>query len=468
MSHPQPSTGHAIVIGGSIAGMLTARVLTDHFARVTVIERDNLPDAPAFRAGAPHARHPHGLLVRGQQVMEEFFPGLTADLHAQGALAMNMGRDLHLYIGAARAMPFDADLQMTVCSRPLLEYTILRRLRALPQVDFVLGHDVTGLRTDATGGRVTGVNLRARGAQGAERSLHADLVVDASGRTSKTPEWLAALGFTPPEETVVDAKAGYATRIYRRPASMPANQAIYCIPQAPHQARGGILVSMEGDRMQVTLTGFNGDYPPTDEAEFLAFARSLPTGDIHAAIAAAEPLTEPYGYRRIANRLRHYDELPRYLEGLLVIGDAVYAFNPVYGQGMTVAALGAQLLGRALARRPQADDVTGLAQGFQRELGKLIAMPWQMATGQDLRWPVAGAAQRTSPMTRLMQRYFDRTLIAMTLDPEVAAAFSRVQNMLTSPLTLFHPRIVWRALRAREAHVLEGYPAPGRAEVLNV
>lgn len=434
---------------------------------MTVIERDTLPDSPAYRAGAPHARHPHGLRMRGRQIMEEFFPGLTNDLCAQGAPAMDMGRDLKLFIGAAQSKQFDSDLQVTVCSRPLLEHNIYRRLRQDPQVDFVVGRDVVGLETDDVNQRVTGVRLRARGADADEQTVTAELVVDASGRTSKAPDWLEALGFTPPRETVVDAKAGYATRIYRRPAHMAATQAIYCIPQAPHQSRGGILIPMEGDRFQVSLTGFNEDYPPTDEAGFLAFARTLPTPAIHAAIVHAERLTAPYGYRRIANRLRHYDALPRYPEGFLVIGDAVYALNPVYGQGMTVAPLGAQLLDETLHRYGNG-NLTGLPAHFQKKLGRLISGPWQMVTGQDLRWPVAGVDHRPGPFTRLLQRYLDQTLIAMTLDPEVAATFSQVQNMLKAPLALFHPRIVRRALCAREADLLLTHGARGQSQMQNV
>ncbi len=214
-----PETGHAIVIGGSIAGMLTARILTNHFAQVTVIERDELPDGPAFRKGAPHARHAHGLLVRGQQIMEDLFPGLTEDLWAQGAIPTNMGRDLTLYIGGARVKPFEADLVITGSSRPLLENAIYSRLRQMPQVRFLTGRDVTGLCTDEANRHVTGIRLQERSKHGqAEQELAADLVVDASGRGSKLPTWLEALGYQPPAETTVDSQTSYTTRDLSSPA----------------------------------------------------------------------------------------------------------------------------------------------------------------------------------------------------------------------------------------------------------
>lgn len=445
--------GHAIVIGGSIAGMLTARVLTNHFAQVTVIERDILPQTPDFRKGAPHARHAHGLLVRGQQIMESYFPGLTAELKDQGAVFANMGTDLSLHIGGVAVQPFESELEFIACSRPLLEYTIQQRLRAMAQIRFREGYDVHGICTDADRQRATGVRIQAREAHAVEEVVHADLIVDASGRTSRLPEWLAELGFTPPTETTVDAQAGYATRIYRRPAHYAGTwKALYGIAQAPEQSRGCIIVPLEGDRWHVTLTGLNGDHPPTDEAGFLAFARSVPVPELYSALAQAEPLTDILGYRRAANRLRHYDSLPRYLEGVLALGDAVYALNPVYGQGMTVAALAAvtldEMLG-SLSRHP-ADDPTGLARRFQRTLTKVIADPWQMATGQDLRWPSAGADYKPDPITRLVQSYFDRVLTAMTDNAEIAAAFARVQNMLASPTTLFRPRIVWQVLSSSQ------------------
>lgn len=442
--------GHAIVIGGSIAGMLTARILTNHFAQVTVIERDALPESPEFRKGAPHARHAHGLLVRGQQIMEDLFPGLTQELQASGAIPTSMGRELNLYIGGVRVKPFESELIITVSSRPLLENSIYRRLRDLPGVSFLLGYDVTGLTTDADRQRVTGISLRQRGqGDGALQELAADLVVDASGRGSRLPQWLEALGYQPPQETIVDSQTSYTTRIYRRSAGSSL-KTLYGMPQAPDHARGCIVVPVEGDRMLVTLIGLNGEQAPTDEAGFLAYAHSVPVPGFYEAIAAAEPLTEPYGFQRAANRLRHYDKLPRYLEGVLAIGDSFYALNPVYGQGMTVAALGALTLDACLhehRRRHTVHDQTGLARGFHKKLAKVNSAPWQLATGQDLRWPCAAAGYRPDPVTRLVQRYFDRLLVAMADNGELAEAFSQVQNMLQSPTSLFQPRIVWQALR---------------------
>lgn len=447
---------HAIVIGGSIAGLISARILTDYFARVTIIERDRLPEAPEFRQGAPHARHPHVLLARGQQILAELFPGLVDELLTAGAVAVNMGRELSIFAYGAWTPPFSSSLVTIACSRPLLEHTLYHRVAADPQVAICQQQVVVALATDAQRHRATGVYLRnRRDPAGAEQLLTADFVVDASGRDSNAPAWLAALGYPPPPETTVNAFTGYATRIYRRPAHLsPPWPYITIMPIAPDQPRGGLIVPLEADaggaRWQVTLVGMAQDYPPTDEAGFLAFARSLPSLRLYAAICNAEPLTAPYGYRRAENRLRSYEKLPRYLEGFVVCGDAVYAFNPVYAQGMSVAALGGLTLAESLReqRRRSNGDLTGLAQRFQQQLAKVIAGPWQLATGQDVRWPTTVGGQQPDLLTRLLQRYVDRVLRAMPYSPALTEAFFQVQNMLKPPTALFHPRLLWQVFTA--------------------
>lgn len=454
---PPQRRAHAIVIGGSIAGLLAARVLAEHFARVTVIERDRFSSEPDFRAGVPHARHPHGLLVRGQQIMEQLFPGLTAELTARGAVPLNLGRDLALVIGDRAVRPFETDLVALFFSRPLLEHTLRERLCALPQVTLRAGCEAAGLLVDPGGHRVVGVRLHRRGeGKQPDEQLHADLVIDAAGRGSRLPEWLAELGYPRPEETTIDAAAGYSTRLYRMPRGALPWKALYCMPQAPAQRRGCLMMPMEGERWMVSLTAMDGDYPPTDAAGHLAFAATVPVPGFAAMLAQAEPLTEPYGYRNVANRLRHYERLPRQPEGLLAIGDSVYALNPVYGQGMTVAAIGALSLDDWLHARRQDRTLVG-ARAFQRRLAQVNAQPWQLATGQDLRWPAATGAQ-PDPVTRLMQRYVDGVLQTMVDHGEVAERFSRVQNMLSSPAALFHPRVLWQVLRRISAPTAA--PAP--------
>ncbi len=438
--------GHAVVIGGSIAGLTAARVLSDHFDRVTIVERDRLPDAVDFRQGVPQARHAHVLRLRGQMILEQHFPGLVDELLANGAVLVNAGNEAEFFLfGHWRAPRYRSAIVSIAGSRPLLEATLARRLAARGGVTLLQEREVVGLSVDGRGERVTGVRLRQRG-DGNETELAADLVVDASGRGSKAPQWLASLGYTPPRETVVNAFPGYTTRLYRRPAGHREWKTMNVIPTPPGSPRGGVIVPLEGDRWQVSLVGMGRDYPPTDEEGFLDFARSLPSPRLYEAIKGAEPLTQPYGYRRNENRLRHYEQLPRYLEGFLVIGDGVSALNPTHAQGMTVVALGSLALERCLQaqrRRPAANDMRGLAKAFQQELSQVVAGPWQMAVSTDRRWPTTeGADERLDAEAQRRQEYFTQVLQAMVHNPQVAEVFFQVQHMVEPPTALFRPEIV--------------------------
>ena len=381
---------HAVVIGGSIAGLTAARVLADHFSRVTIVERDHFPDDAAFRNGAPQASHAHMLLPRGLMILEQQFPGLTADLQASGAVAIGSGRDVLVFEdGAWNTPPPAPDRLSLASSRPLLEHMVRRHLSRYPRVQMIEGMEVTGLKTDGQQRRVRGVELRSRGASAQRRELAASLVLDASGRRSQAPQWLQQLDLCPPQEWTIDAFVGYTTRLYRRPPHFAESwKALHVRLSPPDHTRGGLIVPLEGGRWQVALVGIARDHPPTDEDGFLAFARSLPTPRLYEAIARAEPLTRPYGYRHTANRMRRFDRMPCYLEGFLVGGDAAYTFNPVYALGMTAAVAAAPALELAVQQVAGRENLDGLSAVFQRQLAWAIAPYWRLATRNDWHWPV--------------------------------------------------------------------------------
>lgn len=388
---------HAVVVGSSIAGLLAARVLLEYVDRVTLVDRDCLDDTPEFRRGVPQAHHPHTLLWRGQQILEQRFPGLTDELLTQGAISIDASTDVAYYIAGKWRTPRRHEATVSIAgSRPLLETTLYRRIRSHPRVTIRQEHDVVDLIVDRQRTRVTGVRLRDRRHRGAGQfDLAADLVVDASGRSSRAPRWLAYAGYQPPRETIVDAFTGYSSRVYRQPANRDESwHMLYVRPTPPFGSRGGMIIPMEDDRWHVALIGMAGDYPPTTDKDYLEFARSLPTQALYAAIRDAEPLTEPHGYRRTANRRRHYEELPQYLEGLLVYGDAAYVLNPVYAQGITAAALGSGALERALQAQT-AGSVLGLAGTFQHELSVTLDSLWRQTTRADFRWPATEETEQT-------------------------------------------------------------------------
>jgi len=443
---------HAVVIGSSIAGLTAARVLTDHCQRVTILERDIASNAQEFRKGVPQARHPHVLLKGGEKALEGFFPGLTQELYERGAEPVNMGSDFEWFTMGQWRQKFTSSIVTVACSRPLLETCIRDRLAQNPKVTFVHESEVIGLLLDKTKTSVTGVRARSRCDQSVSE-IEATIVVDASGRDSDAPGWLQAWGFPTPKETSVTSKPGYATRIYAIPENHKGTwKAMYVQPSAPDLTRGGVLVPMEGNRWHVTMFGMAGDYPATGEEGFMEFAQSLPDQGIYEAIKHAKPLTEVWSFRRGENRLRHYDKLSRYVEGFLVFGDAVYALNPVYGQGMTVASLGAMELDKCLNEQQttQANgDLSGLAKRFQKRLAIVIAGPWQMATGEDRCWNVDENMTPPDFVSRMMQNYIGKLLQITLTDSKVTEAFFHVQHMIEPPTLFFRPDILWKVLTTR-------------------
>jgi flavin-dependent dehydrogenase len=437
-----------------MAGLLAARVLADHVDRVTIIERDHLPETPQFRAGVPQSRHLHGLLERGRLLLEQLFPGLGADLAAAGALTVTTADFLWL-TPAGWMQRFRPGIPVLLCSRELLEWSVRRHVAAMGRVCIRQDCDVTGLLPNQERTAVVGVQLhtRTRGsvATAGTEDVRADLVVDASGQYSRAPRWLEALGYPPPQETVINAFLGYASRYYARPSGAGADWKMLALfPKPPGLGRLGVLAPIEGDRWLVTLGGYGRDYPPTDEAGFLAFARSLRSPLLYDAIKDAQPLSSIVGYQRTANRLHRYDRLPRQPERFLVLGDAVCAFNPVYGQGMTVAARAALVLDRCLCeqrRRQPAGDLAGLARHFQQQLAHSNAPAWLMATGEDLRYPTTEGARPDLP-TRLMHRYLDRVIRVSTQNPTVNRTFFSAMHMLTPPTAMFRPAVLLPTLLA--------------------
>ena len=444
---------HALVIGGSIAGLLAARVLINHFDRVTIVERDRLPDEPVTRPGVPQGSQVHVILTQGQRILEQLFPGLTQELTAAGAPTVDWLADWKIFGIWGWGVRFRSGFTGYTASRNFLELVLRRRLSQSERLQFIESTQVTGLLTNADCSSITGVKLRCRTetdttSQGQSPELSADLVVDASGRNSRMPKWLTSLGYQSPQITVVNSFLGYASRWYECPKEFVADwQGITVMSQPPSISRGAVLYPVEGNRWVVTLGGVAQDYPPQDEAGFLEFARSLRSPIIYEAIKDAKPLSSVTTYRRTENRLCHYEQLDRLPEGVVVIGDAVCAFNPVYGQGITIAAMAALSLDECLQQQFQRQhgNLTGLTRRFQQRLAKLNATPWMMATAEDFRWSttVGGKPNR---INQLMQRYIDTVQQLMLNHPSISRAFLEVAHMVKPPTVLFHPSIIARVL----------------------
>ncbi len=442
---------HAVVIGGSLAGLLAARVLSDHFDEITIIERDRLPEGSEVRAGVPQGMHGHTLMVRGRQIVSDLLPGIGDDLQADGALVLDQGGDALMRFKGGWAPRLDSGLKVFSLSRPLLEWHVRRHVLRNPRITVRQGYDVLGLQTE--GGSVNGVEIRQRGGGEAE-SLSADLVIDASGRSSKLPEWLGALGYDAPEETSIDAFVGYSTQWFEVPEDVKRDwQAMWIQSIWPTMPRGGLILPIEGNIWQVTLFGVAKDYPPTDNAGFLEYARSLASPRLYEAIKNAKPVSPAHGFRSTVNRLRHYDKMARFPERLLVIGDAYCAFNPTYAQGMTTTSLGALTLMECL--REQNGSLDGLGRKFQKRLAQAVAPAWEMTTTEDARWETTTGVRRDAKM-RFIHWYTDKVMTIIPQEITVFKAFLPVQHMLKLPTSLMHPRIMRKVLAYSLKQRLQG------------
>lgn len=431
---------HAIVIGGSMTGMLTARVLSDYFQQVTIIERDTLPESPELRDGTPQARHLHVLLAKGLQIMEGLFPGISKELTNRGATTQHWGRETTIFLERGWMPAVESDIATHGISRMLLEWCVRERIKTNPKINILQRTVVKNLLTEANHARVIGVATQAKGSNDQTQEINADLVVDGSGRGSHTPEWLLDMGYGKVEESMVNSYLGYATRWYKRPEIFPKHLKMVTIQSLPTLPRGGVIMEMENGECAVTLVGVNKDYAPTDEAGFLEFAKSLASPAIYEIIQQAEPISKINGYQRTENRWQHYERMARWPDGLIVLGDAACAFNPVYGQGMTTGALAAEALGKLLAEY-QGKPSDGMAQAYQKRLAKVIQTPWLMATGEDLRYPGTVGA-KVSITERFAQKYIEQFIRAMPDYPEIADRFMHVMNLSQPPLVLFQPQVM--------------------------
>ena len=428
--------GQAVVLGASIAGLLAARVLADLFDTVVVIERDRLPTTPEQRRGVPQGKQIHGLLTGGQRVLEQLLPGLTADLAADGAPVVDALADMRLSFNGHRLRQAASGLTHVSASRPLLEHHIRERTRSVPNISVVDGTEVIELI--GRHGRVNGVGVLRRGCRRAEH-VAADLVVDASGRGSRTSAWITELGYPTPPTERIPIDLGYTTRRFHLPADLLDGDVGVVLAPTPGRPRGAALARLENDIWMLTLIGVQADHPPAGTEGFAAFAASVDCEEIHTAIREGEPIDNPIFFRFPVSVRRRYERV-RLPGNLVVVGDSLCSFNPVYGQGMTVAALEAHALRDGLS-----GDRDMSSKAVMTSLARIVDVPWQLAKAADR--PFLTSAEPRRHRGTLLDQYVERVLISATHDPAAGRAFLRVSGLLDPPRVLFQPDLVWRTLR---------------------
>lgn len=427
----------AVVLGGSVAGLCAARVLADAFEEVVVLERDSFPNEPVARDGAPQSSQPHVMLEGGRATLEDLFPGFSEDVMAEGGLRIDASTDLQEYNGGGYLSDPPSRLPTYCASRPLFEQVARRHIQAVEGVDLQGGQQFLDYVTDDSASAVTGVHYRDDSNEG--RTLSADLVVDATGRTSKTPTWLSDHGYDSPRVDEVTIDMTYSTVRVRRP---PTDRGMVLVAPDPPRTRGGAMIPVEGDRWEVILQGVHGDTPPTERTKLVEFAESLPVSDVAECLRSQAWLCEQaQQYPYPASRRYRYESVQTFPDGLVITGDALASFNPIYGQGMSVAALDAVLLHHALAT----EGLDGLAARFFDRATTLLDGVWRTVVGGDFAF-----AETTGPKPRgtdLANWYMKQLIERAQTDPLVSETFARMTRLEKPPSALLRPRIAWRVLR---------------------
>jgi 2-polyprenyl-6-methoxyphenol hydroxylase-like FAD-dependent oxidoreductase len=416
-----------VVIGASVAGLLAARVLADVYERVTIVERDELPAVGEGRKAVPQGRHAHVLLASGQRSIEELLPGTTEQLFAAGAQSGEALREIRLVIAGHELTREAHGADVLLASRPLIEGHIRRRVLALSNVTARERCDAVDLLTSADGRRITGV-----------------------------PALLSALGYERPEEERLAVDLLYVSGRVRTSRAAIGGDRLVGIGARPGLPRGVWLIEQE-DHWILTAFGYGAEHhPPTDREAYLEFIATVVPPELLAAIREAEPLGDLVSHGFPANQRRRYERLERFPDGLLVLGDAICSFNPLYGQGMSVAALEAIELRRCLELGEHR-----LAQRFFRAAGKVVDQAWDMAIGGDLALPEVPGHRPL--MVRLSNAYVERLLRVAERDPIVAQAFGDVSDLLVPAQEVLRPRILWRVLRGNLRRAPVTGPAPSFA-----
>jgi 2-polyprenyl-6-methoxyphenol hydroxylase-like FAD-dependent oxidoreductase len=437
----RPIGEHAVVLGAGMAGLIAARVLSDAYGRVTVIERDPLPPGAEHRRGVPQGRHAHLLIPSGTQILDGLFAGLLEDLATAGVPVIRDFAEFRLAPGGGEPLRLrgrPAEPFVCQAGRPRLEGHVRTRVNALPNVEFVDHCEATGLTSNAAKDRVTGVRVRRHAPRGAH-VIDADLVLDATGRNSPAPAWLAALGYDRPRQEQLAINLMYVTRHLRlRPGALP--EKVIGIGAAPDRPSGLVLFAQEGGDWILTVFGYEGHHPPRDHDGVLDVVAAIAPPDIFAAIRDAEPVDDILAFRFPANVRRRYEQMRRFPAGYLVFGDALCSTNPAYALGMSVSLLQAAVLRDALAGGDR-----DLARRFFRSAAVPVNMAWQLTMGGDLALPPV-KGPRPLPV-RVIGRYARRVQRAATRDSVVAGQVLRVASLQDRSTRLLRPAVAVRALR---------------------
>lgn len=429
----QRSMDRVVVLGASVAGLAAASGLAGRAREVVIVERHALSEA--VRSVAAHGALPHVLLASGAGALERLSPGLTAALHDRGALGKGTkGLACRWWVaGEVRSHIPDLGTPMVMCSRALLETELRRAVTALPNVTVLDEVIVRGLLV--RDGRVCGFEGER---EGRPITVEGDLLVDASGRGSRAVEWLRSAGIATPPTSEVKVDVTYVAVDVRRDPGDLGGALLAMSQNSRDFARIAVALPVEGDRWQIVLGGYFGDAAIPDRSGMLEFASTLPERSF-VELLEKEWLGEPRRHRFPSSLRRHWERTRGLPAGFVVIGDAVASFNPLYGQGMSSAAMQAEALVAAVDR---VGNTRRLPRAVARATARVVANPWRIATGADFIYPAT--VGRRAPGTDVINRHLERVMRAAAHDDEINLALIRVQQLLAPPASLLTPAMVRR------------------------
>jgi 2-polyprenyl-6-methoxyphenol hydroxylase-like FAD-dependent oxidoreductase len=424
------------VAGGSLGGLLAAAAVAPYARRVVVADRDPLPEVPTARSGTPQVLHAHGLLASGRLAMERLLPGFTAEMVRLGALSEgDMGTNGRWWIGGGLVTDCEIGVTGVAASRPLIEATVRRMVRSLPNVVVVERTEIVGL----AGVERTVTGLRVRDEAGRERTVEADLVVDATGRSGRAARWFTQLGWPSPAEERVSVGVRYATTHVPHREGDLDGRSVTVSAATPEVPRGGAAIRQEDGSWVLMLFGYCEDQPPLDPDGFRGYAATIVSSDFSALLEGRPLLEPPRAYRFPDCRRRRFEHMT-VPAGYAAVGDAICSFDPTFGQGMSVAALEAVALGEAVAQGREE-----VRTAYHRAAAGIVDRAWTIVVGADLL--IDGTQGVTPPGHRVVSRYVRRAQRVAHRDPAVARAVMRVTNLLAAPPSLMAPGVAWRVLR---------------------
>lgn len=450
MTATKLSRGRAVVIGGSITGMLAAKVLSAYFKQVIILEKDDQPKVDAHepgsfsRQGLPHAAHQHLLLVKGRQLFEEFFPGFDEELERLGAPLVNYSEDVALFIGEGKLPRFASGLNLRVCRRPVIDNVVARRIGEIDNVESQYQCRVNDLILNEAKDRICGVRYQQGGSVLEDKSLTADLILDCSGRGSKMHRWLQRNGFCAVPRTRVNPKLAYASQLYKVKQGHKVKP-IEVAPHAPESPRAAGFWPVEKGYWLLTLIGMNAVSPGAEQKTFNEFAGKLSSNSIAKSLQFLEPVSAISHFQGTENVWSRYDQMKDHPAGLLVMGDAMCAFNPLYGQGLTLIAMAAKALEKRLNSGQKQGFSAKWVKGTYRRFNRFFFVAWMVAVSEDMRWPET-QGRNLAWYLKLSYLYMDRILDACVYSKGLAHQCLSIANMVSSPFHLIRPDNIFRAL----------------------